>query len=72
MSVKSREDQPEPAREILVEVGPVRRLPGVDEVGAEVGHEHEVGLALAHHLVGDRGAAALRIADLGLHGGSFV
>ena len=60
------------AATLLVELAPVGRLPGVDQVRAEVGDEDEIGLALAHHLVGDRGSAALRIVRFGLHGGSFT
>src|SRR5207247_1273627 len=59
-------------RKILVELGPIERFPGVDQVGAEVGNKHEVGLALAHHLIGNRGTAALRVARVGLHSVSFV
>ncbi len=66
------EDEPELAREALVEVPPVRRLPTVDEVRTEVGNEHEVRVRVADHLIGDRGSAALRIADVRLHRASFL
>ena len=65
------ENQPEASRELLVEVAPVRRLPGVDEVGAEVRHEDEVGLAVADDLISDRRTATPRVVDLGLHASSL-
>jgi hypothetical protein len=62
-----KQDEPEIAREALVEAAPVRRLPAVDEVGTEVRNEHEIGVGVADHLIGDRRSAALGIADIRLH-----
>ena len=65
------QNQPERLGKPIVEGAPVRRLPPVHEVGGEVGHEHQVSLALADDLVRDRGTFAPGIADVGIHGVSL-
>jgi len=61
------QDQPERPGEALVEGAPVRRFPAVDQVRDVSGHEDEVDLSVADHLVGDRDAAAARVADVERH-----
>ena len=58
------QDQPKRPRQPQVEVAPARILPPVDEIRHVIGHVHEVGVSLAHDLVGDRDTAATRIPDL--------
>jgi len=61
------QDQPEALREPVVETAPVRRLPRVDEVRDVVRDVDEVDVAAAHHLVGDRDAAAPRVPNVERH-----
>ena len=58
------EDQPERRRQPLVERPDARGLPRVDQVRDVVGHEHEIDVAVPHHLVGDGGAAGARVRDV--------
>jgi hypothetical protein len=61
------ENQAERPGELLVEVAPVPRLPAIDEVRDEIGDVGEIGLTIAHHLVGDRNAAVACVADVEPH-----
>jgi hypothetical protein len=65
------QDQPEPSGETFVEAAPMWRLPAVDEVGDVVRDVDQVDVAVADHLVGDRNAAAARVADVERHVGEY-
>ena len=58
------QDQPERTGEAEVEVAPPWILPPVHEVRGPLGHVHEVDVAFAHHLVGDRDSTVARVPDL--------
>ena len=58
------EDQPERTREALVKLAPVRRLPGINQVGDVVGDVDEVVLAVTQDVVGDRDAPVAGVADV--------
>jgi hypothetical protein len=66
------QDQSERAREALVERAPMRGLPAIDEVRHEVGHIHEIDLALTDDLVRDRDATAAHVPDPILHDTIFT
>jgi hypothetical protein len=65
------QDQPERAREALVERSQKLRLPAVNEIRHPIGHVDEIHVALTDHLVRDRDAAVVRIPDRFLHGAIF-
>ena len=65
-------DQPKRPRQALVELPVVRRLPVIDAIGDEVGDEDEIALGRAHQLVRDRDTVVAGVADVGLHGTSFL
>ena len=65
------ENQAERPGELLVEVAPVPRLPAIDEVRDEIGDVGEIGLAIAHDLVGDRDATVPRVPDVSRHNRIF-
>ena len=62
------EDQPERTAQTLVELAPVGRLPGVDEVRDEAVDVDEVTLPRPDNLVGDGHVTVPGIADVRLHG----
>lgn len=66
------QDQSERLRELFVEAPPMRRLLAVNKVREIVGDLEQIGLAVTDDLVRDRHAAAPGVANIRVHGNSFV
>src|SRR5581483_10940442 len=65
------ENQSKRLGKLLVEGAPVPRLPAVDEVRHEIRDIREVGLTVAHELVGDCDATVARVPDVCRHSRIF-